>query len=88
MQLGRLNRRAFAVKALACFPPVIFNALIIGFVIAWSTTGGGAAFWPALLINGFQVGFGQFAVMYVIGLPLMVYLPKSHIFGKLAETIQ
>jgi uncharacterized membrane protein len=85
MQLGRVNRDATAVKALACFPPVIFNALIIGAVIAWATTSGGAAFWPAFAIYGLQVGFGQLTVLYVLGLPLMIYLPKSRYFNQLTE---
>ena len=85
MQLGRLNRDSMAVKALACFPPVFFNALIIGAVIAWSMTSGGEAFWPALAVNGFQVGLGQFVVMYAAGLPLMIYLPKLRFFTLLSE---
>ena len=84
MSLGKMNREAIAIKALACFPPVILNALIIGAVIAWSETAGGAAFWPAFAVIGLQVGIGQFVVMYAAGLPLMVYLPKSHIFSLLS----
>jgi len=83
MQLGRVNRETLVSKALACFPPVIFNALIIGAVIAWAITGGGAAFWPALLLNGLQVGFGQFVVLYALGLPIMVYLPTTRLFSIL-----
>ena len=85
MQLGRINREKIWIKALACLPPVVFNALIIGLVIAWSETGGGAAFQPAFMVNALQIGLGQFTVMYVIGLPLMIYLPKSHIFYILSE---
>jgi len=85
MQLGRMNRDSTAVKALACFPPVIFNALIIGAVIAWSSAGGGASFWPVFAISGLQVGGGQLAVLYAIGLPLMIYLPKSRIYPAVLE---
>ena len=85
MRLGRVSRNAVYIKALACFPPVMFNALIVGAVIAWSTTRGGEAFWLALAVNGAQVGLGQFVVMYVIGLPLLVYLPKSRLFTLLSE---
>ena len=85
MQLGRLNRHVITIKALACFPPVFINALIIGAVIAWSGTGGGEAFWLAFAVNGFQVGLGQFVVMYVAGLPLMIHLPKSRLFMLLSE---
>ena len=85
MYLGRLKRNTVVVKALACFPPVIVNAVIIGAVIAWVETGGGPAFWGGFAINGLQVGLGQFAVLYVIGLPIMIYLPKSRVFIALAE---
>ena len=85
MLLGRVNRNAISFKALACFPPVIFNALIIGAMIAWSMTGSGEAFWPAFLVNGLQVGLGQFVVMYAAGLPLMLYLPRLHLFTLLSK---
>ena len=80
MGLGRIDRNSISIKALACLPPVIFNALIIGAVIAWAATGGSTAFWPAFALNAIQVGFGQFAVMYVMGFPLMLYLPRLNIF--------
>jgi len=85
-QIGKLGR-GLLIKAFACFPPVIINALFIGALIAWYMVGGGEAdtFLPALLINGLQVGLGQAAVLYAIGLPLMIYLPKSRVYEKLLE---
>ena len=80
MQLGRINRDSFALKAMACFPPVFVNALVIGAVIAWASTGGGEAFWSAFALNGLQVGLGQSVVMYAAGLPMMMYLPKTYLF--------
>jgi len=85
MRLGRMKKGTIAIKAIACFPPVLLNALIIGAVIAWSITNGEEAFWFAFAVNGLQVGLGQLVVMYAFGLPLMIYLPKSHIFSKLSE---
>ena len=84
MQLGRIKKDTITIKAIACFPPVFFNALIIGAVIAWSETNGGDAFWPALILNGVQVGLGQLIIMYAVGLPLIIYLPKSYLFSKLS----
>jgi len=84
MRLGLLNRDSIAIKALACFPPVFFNALIIGLVIAWSSTGSGSAFWPLFAISGLQVGGGQLVVLYALGLPLMLYLPKTRLFTTLS----
>ena len=87
MHIGRARKTSAAIKALACFPPVIVNALIIGAVIAWTTAGGGAAFWPAFAVNGLQVGLGQFAVLYAVGLPLMIYLPKTKFFELISKQL-
>jgi len=85
--IGKAGRNGVAMKALACFPPVIINAVFIGALIAYYMVGGveAGAFMPAFLINALQVGLGQAAVLYAIGLPLMVYLPKSRAYGKLLE---
>ena len=85
MQAGKVNRGAIVMKVLACFPPVFINAIMIGAVIAWSIASSGEAFWPAMVINGLQVGLGQFVVMYAAGLPLMIVLPKTRFFTLLSE---
>ena len=87
MQIGRINREKIAAKALACFPPVFFNALIIGAVIALPTTGGGEAFWPSFATFGLQVGLGQLVVLYGLGLPIMIYLPKTRLFKVLTGQV-
>ncbi|NLY68181.1 MAG: QueT transporter family protein [Clostridiales bacterium] len=61
---------------LAPLPPVLCNALIVGAVIAYSTAGAGAGFWPAYLFNMASVGFGELVVCYVVGVPLMLALRK------------
>ena len=87
MLAGKMNRESLLVKALACFPPVFFNAVFIGALIAYYMVGGGETdvFLPAFIINGLQVGFGQLVVLYALGLPLMIFLPKSKVFEKLSE---
>ncbi|MCL2045295.1 MAG: QueT transporter family protein [Oscillospiraceae bacterium] len=85
MQIGKINRDSISTKALACFPPVIVNAVIIGAVIAWSTMARGAEFWFSAAVFGMQVGLGQLVVLYCIGLPLMVYLPKTRFFAYLSD---
>ena len=79
-----IGRNALPLKILACAPPVVFNAVVIGAVIAWAQTGGGTAFWPAFVISGLQVGFGQLVVLYVLGLPLMLALPKLPLYKTLS----
>jgi len=87
MLIGKTGRVGLPTKALACFPPVLFNAIFIGALIAYYMVGGGEAeaFMPAFIINGLQVGFGQVVILYAIGLPLMIYLPKSRVYAKMME---
>ena len=82
MELGKLKRSGIGVKALACLPPVLINAAVVGAVIAYSEVGFGSAFLPALTLNLVEVGIGELAVLYIIGLPLMIFLPKSAFFRK------
>ncbi|HHT16312.1 MAG TPA: QueT transporter family protein [Papillibacter sp.] len=79
MQLGKIRPQSLLTKALACLPPVIFNALIIGGVIVLSASTPGETYWFTAL----TVGLGEAVVLYVLGLPAMVLLPKSAFFRTL-----
>ena len=82
MWIGRqLNRERFLTKAFACFPPVIINAIIIGAMIAYVTFGTSEQ--EGFLVAAGMVGAGQFIVMYVLGLPLMLFLSISPVLNKL-----
>lgn len=71
---------------LAPLPPVICNALIVGFEIAWATTGFTAAFWPAFALNAFTVGFGELLACYGLGSILISALGRSPFFrGLMSE---
>lgn len=70
-----------AVKAAACAFPAIFNGIFVGAVIALSTAGEGA-FAAAFLLNAATVALGEAAVLYIIGLPLMIKLPKTPFFRE------
>jgi len=87
MQIGRKAGSGLVSKALACAPPVIFNAVFIGALIAYSMAGAGGAdaFIPAFVTNSLWVGFWQLLVLYSIGLPLLVYLPKSRVYDRLLK---
>ena len=52
---------------LAPLPPVIFNAVIVGAEIAWTSVGFTAAFWPAFAFNAFTVGLGELLACYILG---------------------
>ncbi|NMA24797.1 MAG: QueT transporter family protein [Clostridiales bacterium] len=88
MAAGKTGGRGVLPKALACLPPVIFNGLIVGAVIAYGITGiSGAskAFWPTYAIVGLQVGLGELAVMYILGFPALVLLPKTGFFKTITS---
>ena len=87
--IAKLGRDRLPVKMLACAPPVIVNALAIGALLAYysiSSSNDGLTtvkFFTAFATNGTQVGFGEFVVMYALGFPLMLYLPKFTVFQRL-----
>ena len=79
-QCGKMGNTLRA-RLLACFMPVIWNALIVGATLTVALAGLN----PLKDIGAFavyagQVGLGELGVMYVIGLPLMTYLPKKRFF--------
>ena len=87
MQIGKSGPGGVWKKALACLPPVVVNAVIIGALIAYYMTESfeAGAFTAAFILNGLQVGLGQAVVMFALGLPAMIYLPKSRVYTKLSE---
>jgi len=85
MQIGMRWRERKSAKVLACLPPVIVNAVFIGAMIAFFMLSYGETdnFLAAFLISGMWVGLGQLGVMYIIGLPLMIFLPKMRVIERL-----
>ena len=64
-------------RVLGCLMPVIFNAVIVGAVLTWGY--GIREFSTPLASYGFNaltVGIGEMGVLYLIGYPLLSYLPK------------
>ena len=88
MQLGRVGRGGISVKVLACLPPVVFNAVFIGALIAYYLVSVGEAlsFLSAFVLSGLTVGAGEAIVMYAVGLPLLVFLSKSRAFNNMATS--
>ncbi len=68
---------------LAPLPPVICNAVIVGFEIAWASTGFTAAFWPAFALNALTVGFGEFLACYGLGAILLSALERRPFFREM-----
>ena len=84
--LGRKSR-SMASSVLGCLMPVLFNAVIVGAVLTWAYR---LFMVPdsALLsyaVNAALVGLGELVVLFVLGLPLMRWLPKQPFFQKQIE---
>ena len=58
-------------------PTILFNAVIVGAEIAYFFTDG-EAFLPAFAYNALTVGAGEAAVMYLLGVPLLLWLRKTN----------
>lgn len=72
-------------RVAACAMPVIFNAPIVGAILAYTSTP--EAFWPGLVLFGVQVGIGEAVVMFALGLPLMVMAGKNKTFMSIMERL-
>jgi len=73
-------------QLLACLPPVLFNALIVGAVITKAYSGLGILEHPGVFaLNAFQVGLGETGVMYLVAFPLMRWLGKQKFFREFIE---
>lgn len=73
-------------RLLACFMPVIWNGLIVGATLTIALAGlNPLAHFGAFLVFAGEVALGELGVMYLIGLPLMTYLPKQRFFSEFVD---
>lgn len=63
----------------AAVPPVVCNALLVGAMLAWESTGFSAAFAGLFAYNALTVGIGEGAVCFLLGVPLLRALEKRSI---------
>lgn len=80
--LGRWGKRGS--KLLTCLLPVISNGIIVGAVLA-ATLAADQAFLPSWGIIGLQVAAGEALVLFALGYPLMLLLPRLKWFRKLLQ---
>lgn len=69
-------------RTLAALPPVLCNAFIIGAEIAWLSTDGSSAFWPAYGFNILTIGLGEAIVCFVLGGVLLRALDRHPDFRR------
>lgn len=85
--LGR-RKHSLANSALACLMPVVFNAFIVGAVITAAYEGLNLfTHFGIFALNAAYVGLGEAIVLYVLGLPLMRYLPGKKFFKEFMEKV-
>ncbi|MGI6463302.1 MAG: QueT transporter family protein [Candidatus Scatomorpha sp.] len=65
----------------ACFMPVIVNALVIGALITFTMSAPGAQKTSFLLFFA-QIFISEAAVVYMLGMPLLLILPQSKLYKK------
>ena len=71
----------------ACLMPVVWNAVVIGLLLALFYAEDGRAKIVLFFLYGAEVGLGELVVMFVLGLPLMRWLPRSRFFPPLKEKL-
>lgn len=78
-----LVERPWPARIFVCAMPVLWNAFIVGALLAYMATPA-ELFGTTFALYALQVAAGEAIVMFALGLPLMVYLPKAAIFNELA----
>lgn len=86
-RVGKTERIPLRAKLLAPLPPVVFNALIIPFVLYYGygfvETFGVTGALPVLGLYALTVGAGEAAVCYLLGIPLMLAVNRVNRKAKL-----
>ena len=68
--------------ALAPLPTILVNAVMVGAMLSWLYMPS-EQFWYGLLVFGGEVGAGEAAVLYVLGIPLYYAMKKTNFIEKL-----
>lgn len=67
---------------LAPLPTILVNAVMVGAMLSWLYMPS-EQFWNGLLVFGGEVGAGEAAVLYVLGIPLYYAMKKTNFIEKL-----
>ena len=67
------------IPFLSFLPPVIVNAVIIGFEISWFFLPEGLSLW-GFVISAIEVGIGQLVICYGLGTPFYMIIKKYKLF--------
>lgn len=82
--VGKHMKDSLKSRLIACFLPVIVNAVIVGAMLTYAYIGLSPLEHPgAFAVCAGEVALGELPVMYLFGLPLMSWLPKYLPLDKL-----
>ena len=82
--VGKHMKDSLKSRLLACFLPVIVNAVIVSAMLTYAYIGLSPLEHPgAFAVCAGEVALGELPVMYLFGLPLMSWLPKYLPLDKL-----
>ena len=87
---GKKNRERWGRCIGGALMPVVWNAVVIGLLLAFTAVDpaeNSAPRWVFFLTFAGEVAFGELVVMFVLGLPLMRWLPKSRWYGELSAAL-
>ena len=62
-------------------PTIVCNAIIVGAMLAWVLAPD--TFWQSFALFGAEVAAGEAAVLYVLGVPLYLFVKKTGLMEKL-----
>lgn len=80
--LGCLLTQKLRSVWLLPIPTVLCNAVLVGTLLAFTSTGE-SGFFPALALYGAQVAVGETVVLYVLGVPLYLAAERSGFLQRL-----
>lgn len=80
--LGCLVTSKIRIRWLAPLPTVFFNFLLVGGMLAF-VLDDSYPIWKAFLIYGGQVALGEAAVLYLLGLPLLLVMERTKLDQRL-----
>ena len=70
-------------RIIACLMPVVWNGIIVGATLTIALAGlNPLKEFGAFALFAGEVALGELGVMFVMGLPLMTYLPKQKFFAE------
>ena len=86
--IGKSGTNSWPRCIAACLMPVIWNAIIVGGMLAFMTAPLSVfVMIPMFGVYALEVGAGELVIMFAIGLPLMRMLPKKKYFQHLSEKL-